>query len=121
GTAAEAAVVPDGLGVDLPAGVSDEVGAALGVPGITAHRAVFGDGPVRGSVVLVHGVLGAVGSLAAQLAGWRGATVVGTVRRAADLARVNPATAPHAVALDQPDAADRIRAAAPGGVHRVIE
>jgi NADPH:quinone reductase len=44
GTAAEATVVPDRLAIDLPAGVSDQLGAALGIPGITAHRAVFGDG-----------------------------------------------------------------------------
>ena len=53
---------------------SDEVGACLGIPGITAHRAVFGDGPVAGMTVLVHGVLGGVGSMAAQLAAWGGAT-----------------------------------------------
>ena len=43
-------------------------GACLGIPGITAHRAVFADGPVDGATVLVHGALGGVGSLAAQLA-----------------------------------------------------
>ncbi|OLB73435.1 MAG: oxidoreductase [Actinobacteria bacterium 13_2_20CM_2_71_6] len=117
GTAAEATVVPQGLAVDLPDGVGDELGAALGIPGITAHRAVFADGPVTGRVVLVHGVLGAVGSLAAQLARWDGATVVGTVRRSADLARTPVA----AVALDAPDVAGRIRALVPGGVDRIVE
>jgi alcohol dehydrogenase-like protein len=55
GTAAEHTVVPESLAVDLPDEVSDEVGACLGIPGITAHRAVFGDGPVIGATVLVHG------------------------------------------------------------------
>ena len=41
-------VVPAEQAVDLPDGVSDEVGACLGIPGITAHRAVFADGPVAG-------------------------------------------------------------------------
>ena len=68
GTAAEYTVVPDHLAVDLPDEVSDETGAGLGIPGVTAHRAVFADGPVSGTTVLVHGVLGAVGSIAAQLA-----------------------------------------------------
>ncbi len=117
GTAADATVVPQGLAVDLPDGVGDELGAALGIPGITAHRAVYGDGPVRDRVVLVHGVLGAVGSLAAQLATWGGATVVGTVRRGADLEQ---APVP-AVALDAPDAAARIRTLAPDGVERIVE
>lgn len=121
GTAAEATVLPDRLAVDLPDEVGDEVGAALGIPGITAHRAVFADGPVRGDAVLVHGVLGAVGSLAAQLASWGGATVIGTVRSSADLARVDADLTPHVVALDQDDPAGRIRAVAPDGVGRVIE
>jgi NADPH2:quinone reductase len=67
GTAAEYTVVPDRLAVDLPDEVPDQVGACLGIPGITAHRAVFGDGPVAGATVLVQGVLGGVGALAASL------------------------------------------------------
>jgi NADPH2:quinone reductase len=43
GTAAQSAVVPAHLAVDLPADVTDEVGAHLGIPGITAHRTVFAD------------------------------------------------------------------------------
>jgi NADPH2:quinone reductase len=121
GTAAQYTVVPAGLAVPLPDHLSDELGAALGIPGITAHRAVFADGPVDGQLVLVHGVLGGVGSLAAQLARWAGASVLATVRRAADLAQVDPAVVSHAVALDQGDPAAAIRAYAPGGVHRIVE
>jgi len=63
--------------------VSDALGACLGIPGTTADRAVFPDGPVTGATVLVHGVLGGVGSLAAQLApgdtkkrrGWLGSSI----------------------------------------------
>lgn len=46
-----------------PKTVSAELGATLGIPGITAHRAVFADGLVTGQTVLVHGVHGAVSSL----------------------------------------------------------
>jgi NADPH2:quinone reductase len=121
GTAAELTCVPDTQAVVLPAEVSDELGACLGIPGITAHRAVFGDGPVSGKTVLVHGVLGAVGSLAAQLAHWGGATVIGTVTRKGDLDRVDSSVVSHVVALDQTDPPSAIRANAPGGVDRVIE
>lgn len=121
GTAAELTVVPDRLAVDLPGDVGDDVGAALGIPGITAHRAVFADGPVRDRTVLVHGVLGAVGSLAAQLAQWGGATVIGTVRRSGDLALAGLDGLARVVALDRPDAAEDIRAAAPAGVDRIVE
>jgi len=82
---------------------------------------VFADGPVADMTVLVHGVLGGVGALAAQLAAWGGATVIGTVRRAGDLPHVNPSALAHAVALDQPDAADAVRTHAPEGVDRIVE
>src|SRR4051795_13384378 len=120
GTAAELTVVPAEQAVQLPPEVSDDIGACLGIPGITAHRAVFGDGPVTGQTILVQGVLGAVSSLAAQLARWGGATVIGTVVRERDLDQVDRAVA-HAVALSQPQPDEAIRAHAPDGVHRIIE
>src|SRR4051812_1583705 len=89
GTAAQLTVVPDEQAVQLPSDVSDEVGACLGIPGITAHRAVFGDGPVTGQTILVQGVRGAVGTLAAQLAHWGGATVIGTVLRESEIGRAH--------------------------------
>ncbi|HEX3199902.1 MAG TPA: NADPH:quinone reductase [Propionibacteriaceae bacterium] len=121
GTAAQLTVVPTQQAIDLPDEVPDEVGACLGIPGITAHRAVFADGPVTGATVLVQGVLGAVGSLAAQLARWGGATVIGTVPRSDDLEQVSTAAVAYTVALDQPDPASLIRAYAPDGVDRIIE
>jgi NADPH2:quinone reductase len=121
GTAAELTVVPSWQAVDLPVGVSNEVGACLGIPGITAHRAVFGDGPISGQTILVQGVLGGVGSLAAQLATWGGATVIGTVRRGGDLERVPPSSVAHAVSLDQPNPAAAIRTLEPEGIDRIIE
>ncbi|MFE2603855.1 NADPH:quinone reductase [Streptomyces mirabilis] len=121
GTAAQYTVVPEDLAVPLPDHLGDELGASLGIPGITAHRTVFGDGAVDGRTVLVHGVLGGVGSLAAQLARWGGATVLATVRRGDDLDRVDPAVVSHAVALDSADPAAAIRTYAPRGVDRIIE
>jgi NADPH2:quinone reductase len=61
-------------------------------------------------------VLGGVGSLAAQLARWGGATVT----RSSDLGQIGSAVA-HTVALDQADAAEAIRAHAPEGADRIIE
>lgn len=120
GTAAETTVVPDSLAVDLPDAVSDEMGACFGIPGITAHRAVFADGPVTGQKVLVHGVRGSVSSLAAQLARWAGAIVIGTVRTQAETDKVSGATTDHVVALDS-DPVTAIRRVAPDGVDRIID
>src|SRR5437764_10512881 len=119
GTAAERTVVPAEQAVQLPDEVGDEIGACLGIPGITAHRAIFADGPVAGKTILIQGVLGAVGSVAAQLARWGGATVIGTVTRESDLEQVGASVA-HAVALNQAQPAEAIRAHAPNGVHRNI-
>ncbi|MBE7190834.1 NADPH:quinone reductase, partial [Jatrophihabitans endophyticus] len=121
GTAAEYTVIPAEQVTLLPPNVPDEVGACLGIPGVTAHRAVFADGPVHGDVVLVHGVRGAVGSMAAQLARWGGATVIGTVRTTHEVDDVPAGTADHVVALDVASPADRIRELAPDGVARIVE
>jgi len=79
GTAAEWAVTPGHRAIRLPDGISFAIGASLGVPAMTAHRAVFGPGPVRGRSVLVTGGAGAVGFYAIQLARWAGARVLATV------------------------------------------
>ncbi|MDN5572100.1 MAG: alcohol dehydrogenase catalytic domain-containing protein, partial [Propionibacteriaceae bacterium] len=79
GTAAEFVCVPDAQAVVLPGDASLEVGACLGIPGITAHRCMFADGPVTGRTVLVQGALGGVGRLAALLARAGGARVIGSV------------------------------------------
>jgi NADPH:quinone reductase len=120
GTAAQTTVVPGPLAVALPDGVSDLTGACLGIPGITAHRAVFADGAVAGQTVVVHGVRGSVSSLAGQLARWAGARVIGTVRTDAEIADVDPATADHVISLES-DPAAAIRALAPDGVGRIVE
>jgi NADPH:quinone reductase len=124
GTAAQSTVVPSALAVDLPGAVSDETGACLGIPGITAHRAVFADGPVSGQTVLVHGVRGSVGSLAAQLARWGGATVIGTVRTEAEVGQVGDGIADYVVSLQADGVADTaaaIRRLVPDGVDRIVE
>lgn len=121
GTAAELTAVPSRAAVALPDDVPDEIGACLGIPGITAHRAVHVAGDVAGRTVLVHGALGAVGSLAAQLARDAGARVIATVRRGDQVGLVDPRVATRVIALDEADAAERIREAGDGGVDRIIE
>jgi NADPH2:quinone reductase len=106
GTAAQWTCVPELQAVPLPDGVSDELAACLSIPGITAHRAVFSDGPVAGKTVLVHGVLGSVSSLAAQLARGGGATVIGTVVHSSDLEKVDASAVSYPIALDDSDNAD---------------
>jgi NADPH2:quinone reductase len=58
GTAAEYCILPAAQAIPLPDGVSFEQGACLGIPGITAHRAVHVAGPVAGRWVVVQGAAG---------------------------------------------------------------
>jgi len=63
----------------LPDALSFAQGAALGVPYVTAYRALFQRaGAVPGETVLVHGASGGVGLAAVQFAVASGLTVVGT-------------------------------------------
>jgi NADPH:quinone reductase-like Zn-dependent oxidoreductase len=75
---------------------------------------------VSGQTVLVHGVRGSVSSLAAQLARWGGATVIGTVRGEAEARQVSPGAADHVVSLHS-GPIPAIRQVTPAGVDRIIE
>jgi NADPH2:quinone reductase len=121
GTAAEWTVLPERQAVPLPDGVSFELGASLGVPAVTAHRALFADGPVAGQTVLVAGGAGAVGHFAIELAVWGGvAQVIATASGPAKAELAAKAGASHVVIYSEPDAASQILSAA-GHVDRVIE
>jgi NADPH2:quinone reductase len=120
GTAAEYTVVPLQQVVQLPNGVSLEQGACLGIPGITAHRAVHVAGSVEGRTVLVQGGAGAVGACAVQLAHRAGARVIATWRAESDKEIASRAGADE-VLLTSGKLAERIRALTPDGVHHVVE
>ena len=68
--------------VEKPKNLSWEEAAGIGVPFVTAiegfHRAGL---PKRHDTVLVMGVNGKVGQAAVQIASWRGARVIGVVRK----------------------------------------
>lgn len=121
GTSAQYVVVPEWQAVPLGQ-ASFEVGAMLGIPFLTAHRALFRDGPIEGATVLVAGGAGAVGNAAVQLAKRGGARVIATAS-SEEKARLAVEAGADAVVVGyrRPDAADEIRAHAPDGVDRVVE
>lgn len=124
GTAAEYVVVPAEQAIPLPAGVSFAQGACLGIPGLTAHRAVHVAGEVRGRIVLVQGGAGAVGQCAVGLARHAGATVIASVRSAGDVATAQRAGAHHVLVtgdLSPDQAVDLVRLHAPEGIDHVVE
>ena len=69
--------------VDKPEEISWEEAAGIGVPFVTAMEGFRRAGlPTKDETVLVMGVNGKVGQAAAQIASWRGARVIGVVRKA---------------------------------------
>ena len=100
GTAAEFVVVPVGQVAQLPSNATWDQGACLGIPGITAHRAVHVGGEVKGRKVLVQGGAGAVGMAAVAIAKHAGAWVIATVRSEADSAIARGAGADEVLRTD---------------------
>ncbi|NEM08105.1 zinc-binding dehydrogenase [Geodermatophilus normandii] len=130
GTAAEHTVVPARQAVPMGPDPSFELGAALGIPFLTAHRCLtlgesvpdrMGSGSLTGRTVLVQGGAGAVGNAAIQLARWADATVIATVSspRKAQLAAA--AGASHVVDYRRQDVVAEVRKVAPKGVDTVVE
>jgi NADPH2:quinone reductase len=98
GTYAEKTLCAEAQVHPLPAKVSFEQGAAMGVAYGTAYRGVFQRGGGKpGEAVLVHGASGGVGTAALQLARAAGMVVTGTAGSDAGLALVKEQGALHAV------------------------
>jgi len=124
GTAAAYTVVPSGNAVPLSAKLSFEQGACLGIPGITAHRAVHIGGTVEGRTVLVQGGAGAVGLCAVGLARHAGAHVIATVRSERDEWVVKQGGAHEIVRTDgisADEVVERLRSLAPQGMDHIVE
>lgn len=123
GTCAEVCVLPIELTAPLPDGVSFEAGAALGVPALTAHRALTAGGPVQGRVVMVTGGAGAVGHQAIQLAKFMGAAQVLTTVSSPEKAEAAwEAGADEVIDYRRQDVAEAVEAATHGhGVDHIVE
>ena len=84
GTAAEYVAISSNCAPRLPQKAGYEVGACIGIPVMTAHRAVFADGDVDGQTLLITGDAGRVGYYAVQWASRAGANVIATASNDAD-------------------------------------
>lgn len=130
GTAQELVCLPAAQAVPLPDHATFDLGATLGIPALTAHRALtlsslgpsrLGPGTLDGLTVLVAGGAGAVGHMAIELARWAGASVLSTVSSPAKADLALQAGAHHVFNYREQDVAMEVRAVAPGGVDIVVE
>jgi NADPH2:quinone reductase len=82
GSHAEYLVVPVEAVLVRPEGLGPEQAAAIALGYMTAWAAVVDAAGLRaGETILITGVTGAVGGAAARIARWKGARVIGTIRR----------------------------------------
>jgi NADPH:quinone reductase-like Zn-dependent oxidoreductase len=115
---AELVLVEAGDLARKPEKVSWEVAGGLYVAGVTAWGAVHAVQPKEGETVVISGAAGGVGSLAVQLARRTGATVIGLASEANHEWLKSRGVIP---VVYGDGVADRIRAAAPGGVDAFID
>ena len=122
GTAAEYIALDADLVSELPDNTSFVEGACLGIPCMTAHRAVTLAGDLAGKIVLVTGGAGAVGHYAVQWAKRFGARVITTVSSAEKAAHASAAGADLIVNYRSEDVVARIREyTGGGGVNHVVD
>jgi NADPH2:quinone reductase len=101
---AQLAVAEESRVHPLPAEISFQQGAALGIPYGTAFRALFQRAKVKaGETLLVHGGSGGVGTAAIQLARAFGMTVIGTAGTEKGLKLVTAQGAHHVADHRTPD------------------
>ncbi len=104
GSYAEYDSVPAERLVPIPAGVSDQQGAAAMLQGMTAHYLAYSLYPLkRGETALVHAAAGGVGLLLTQMAHNIGARVIATVSTEAKATLAREAGADDVILYTQQD------------------
>jgi NADPH2:quinone reductase len=122
GTAAEFITLPAQQAVPLPANITMEAGACLGIPAYTGYQAVLLADIGEGSTVLVAAGAGAVGHYAIQFAKRRKASVIATVSSPAKAEIARHAGADHTIDYKRENVGERVMAiTAKRGVDAVIE
>ncbi len=108
GTAAEYIAVPAALAVPLPARVSVEEGACLGIPAMTAIHAVTLATVDKDTILFVSGGAGSVSQYVIQFARAKGAVVITTVSSDEKAAVAQEAGADHIINYKREDVVARM-------------
>ena len=108
GTCAEYVALPSQQAARLPANISFDVGACLGIPAMTAYHAVAVSGAAPGMTLLVAGGAGAVGHYAVQFAKMAGAAVIATVSSSEKAKAAQRAGADHVIDYKRDNVGERV-------------
>lgn len=123
GAYAEAHVLSETRGVQLPQAISFDVAAASTLKGMTARYLLRKTFRVeRGDVVVIHAAAGGVGQIAVQWAKYLGALVIAVVGSDAKAALATSLGADHVIVQTRDDIAKRVREITTGkGAHVVYD
>lgn len=111
GTHAEFISLPKAAVKPKPINLSLEEAAAIGVVYVTAFTGLERAALNKGETLLVIGATGGVGSAAMQIAKWRGAKTIGTIRRDSDKDVARAKGADTTINLKQEDLKEAVMAA----------
>jgi NADPH:quinone reductase-like Zn-dependent oxidoreductase len=123
GSHAEYLAVPVEAVLLRPDALEPEDAAAMALGYLTAWSAIVETaGLQKGETILITGVSGSVGSAAARIARWRGATVLGTVRRVDETDAVGDLPVDHYLNLENQPLTQAVLAVTSGrGVDVVLD
>jgi NADPH2:quinone reductase len=110
GSYAEAVNIPAERLVRLPAGISDEIAAAILLKGMTTQYLLRRIHPVKpGDTIVFHAAAGGVGQIAVQWAKHLGATVIGTTTSPAKVALAKELGCDHVLNTREPGWEKKVR------------
>lgn len=126
GTCAEFIALPSEQAVSLPAELSFEQGACLGIPALTAYEGIRWSKQLLGNLanrtILVIGAANNVGAYAVQMAKQEGAIVIGTVSGDKKTQLAQTLGADHLIDYKTTDVAQQVKALTKGsGVDVILD
>ena len=118
---AQATVMPTRRLIKLPDAITDELGAALILKGLTAQYLIRASYEVRaGETILIHAVAGGVGLIMCQWAKALGASVIGTVSTDEKAVLARQHGCDHVIVYTREDVVARVREITGGAMLPVV-
>jgi len=120
GTFAEYIAIPESYISKQPEKLSAEQAGGVPLVGLTAYQALFDAGKLnKGETVLILGASGGVGSMAIQLAKWKGAQVI-AVAGSSNQKYMQKLGADETIDYSKGDVGEAVRKAEPNGVDMIF-
>jgi len=120
GTFAEYISIPESYVAKSPDKLTMEEAGGVPLTGLTAYQSLFDAGKLKGGeTILILGASGGVGSLAIQLANWKGATVIG-VAGSSNQDYMKDLGADYTIDYSKGDVGEAVDTIAPDGIDMIF-